>query len=103
MEVYNVYNEEFVEEHLLFVYVFRAVSDINLYLSSVVNRFVYFYTQSDIREEIEKLSLVRRINCFRLKNACLENRHVWETIIGSSLSYFPNVFSWIWWTLFKKQ
>ena len=48
MEVYNVYNEEFVEEHLLFVYVFRAVSDINLYLSSVVNRFVYFYTQSDI-------------------------------------------------------
>ena len=49
MEVYNVYNEEFVEEHLLFVYVFRAVSDINLYLSSVVNRFVYFYTQSDIR------------------------------------------------------
>ena len=64
MEVYNVYNEEFVEEHLLFVYVFRAFSDINLYLSSVVNRFVYFYTQSDIREEIEKLSLVRRINCF---------------------------------------
>ena len=64
MEVYNVCNEEFVEEHLLFVYVFRAVSDINLYLSSVVNRFVYFYTQSDIREEIEKLSLVRRINCF---------------------------------------
>ena len=71
MEVYNVYNEEFVEEHLLFVYVFRAVSDINLYLSSVVNRFVYFYTQSDIREEIEKLILLGVSIALRSFKECL--------------------------------
>ena len=78
MEVYNVYNEEFMEKHPLFVHVFRAVSDINLYLNSVVNPFIYFYTQSEIREEIEKLSLVGRVSIAlrSLKNACLENRHV---------------------------
>ena len=44
MVVYNVYNEGFMEKHPLFVHVFRAVSDINLYLNSVVNPFIYFYT-----------------------------------------------------------
>ena len=72
MEVYSVYNEEFMEKHILFVHVFRAVSDINLYLSSVVNPFIYFYTQSDIREEIEKLSLVGRVSiALRSLKECL--------------------------------
>ena len=61
MELYSIYNDEFMQNHLLFVYVFRAVGDTNLYLSSVMNHFIYFYTQSDIRAEIEKLSLLRRV------------------------------------------
>ena len=51
-----------MQNHLLFVYVFRAVSEMILYLSSVINPFIYFYTQSDIREEIEKLSFVRGVS-----------------------------------------
>ena len=62
IEVYNICNEEFMQNHLLFVYVFRAVSEMILYLSSVINPFIYFYTQSDIREEIEKLSFVRGVS-----------------------------------------
>ena len=62
VEVYNICNGEFMQNHLLFVYVFRAVSEMILYLSSVINPFIYFYTQSDIREEIEKLSFVREVS-----------------------------------------
>ena len=61
-EVYNIYNKEFMQKHLLFIHVFRAVADMILYLSSIVNPFIYFYAQSDIRQEIEELSFVRCVS-----------------------------------------
>ena len=61
-EVYNIYNKEFMQKHLLFMYVFRTVADIMIYLSSIINPFIYFYIQSDIRDEIEKLSFVKCVS-----------------------------------------
>lgn len=48
-EVYNICNKEILQKNLLFTHVFRSVADMILFLSSIVNRFIYFYAQSDIR------------------------------------------------------
>ena len=61
IDVYNLYNEAFMRKNQLFVNIFRAISEMSLFLSSIINPCIYFYTQSDIREEIKKLWLVRRI------------------------------------------
>ena len=62
IDVYDLYNEDFMQEHQLFNNIFHAVSEMILFLSSIINPFIYFYTQKDIREEIEKLSFVRRVS-----------------------------------------
>ena len=62
IDVYDLYNEDFMQKHQLFNNIFHAVSEMILLLSSIINPFIYFYTQTDIREEIEKLGFVRRVS-----------------------------------------
>lgn len=61
IDVYNLYNKNFMRKNQLFVNIFRAISEMTLFLSSIINPCIYFYTQSDIQQEIKNLWLVRRI------------------------------------------
>ena len=55
IEVYNFHDDDFRQRNHLFRHIFLVVSGIILYLSSITNPVIYFYTQRDFRKEIRRL------------------------------------------------
>ena len=67
VEVYNVYNKRFQRDHDVFRYTFRAAGDMILYMNTIINPIIYFYTNTDLQEEVGKLSITKHIR-IRLKS-----------------------------------
>ena len=81
IEIYSLYYKDFHHKNLLFIYGFRAVSEMILYLSSIINPFIYFYTQKAVRKEIVNLTIVRRVTIAvqPIKKTSLNEQTVKET------------------------
>ena len=60
IEIYSFYNEDFKEDNELFVYTFRSVSEMILYMNSIFNAIVYFYTNTELQKEVQELGIVKR-------------------------------------------
>ena len=62
IEVYNFHDEDFRQRNQLFHHIFLTVSGIILYISSIINPVIYFYTQRDFRKEIRRFSVFQQIS-----------------------------------------
>ena len=67
IEMYSVYNTKFRTDHDTFQYTFRAAGDMILYLNTIINPIIYFYTNTDFQEAVGKLSIAKQMN-MRLKS-----------------------------------
>ena len=61
IEIYSFHNEEFKEDNELFVYTFRSVAEMVLYMNSIFNVIIYFHTNTEFRKEVKKLGIVKGI------------------------------------------
>ena len=59
-ETYSVYNTDFRREHEVFLYTFRGVGEMILYMNSIFNTIIYFYTNAEFKEEVQKLYVVKQ-------------------------------------------
>ena len=75
VETYSVYNTRFQRDHGVFRYTFRAAGDMILYMNTIINPIIYFYTNTDFQEEVGKLSITKQIN-IRLKSLKAPSSHV---------------------------
>ena len=60
IEINSFYNEEFKEDNELFAYTFRSVGEMILYMNSIFNAIVYFYTNTELQKEVQELDIVKR-------------------------------------------
>ena len=60
IEINSFYKEEFKEDNELFVYTFRSVGEMILYMNSIFNAIVYFYTNTELQKEVQELDIVKR-------------------------------------------
>ena len=60
IEIYSFYNKGFKEDNELFVYTFRSVGEMILYMNSIYNAIVYFHTNTELQKEVQELSIVKR-------------------------------------------
>ena len=59
-ELYSFYNENFRSENGVFLYTFRSVGEMILYINSIFNTIVYIYTNREFRVEVRKLDIVKQ-------------------------------------------
>ena len=59
-EIYSVYNTGFRREHEVFLYTFRGVGEMILYMNSIFNPIIYFYTNAEFQEEVQKLCVIKQ-------------------------------------------
>ena len=70
-ELYSFYNEDFRNENEVFLYTFRSVGEMILYINSIFNTIVYIYTNREFRVEIRKLDIVKQTNIRLSSLKCL--------------------------------
>ena len=59
-EIYSVYNTAFRRDHEVFLYTFRGVGEMIMYMNSIFNPIIYFYTNPEVQEEAEKLYVIKQ-------------------------------------------
>lgn len=59
-ELYSFYNEDFRNENEVFLYTFRSVGEMILYINSIFNTIVYIYTNREFRVEVRKLDIIKQ-------------------------------------------
>ena len=61
VESYIYYKKDSTAYSDSFLYTFRAVGEMVLYLNTIFNPIIYFYTQTDLKKEVKKLRFVKRV------------------------------------------
>ena len=61
VESYIYYKKDPAEDNDLFLYTFRAVGEMILYLNIIFNPIIYFYTQTDLMKEVGRLRFAKGI------------------------------------------
>ena len=61
IKMYSFYNEDFKKDNEVFVYTFRSVSEMILYMNSIFNIIIYFQTNKELRKEVAQ-SILNRAN-----------------------------------------
>ena len=78
VESYIYYKRDPAEDNNLFLYTFRAVGEMVLYLNIIFNPIIYFYTQTDLMKDVGRLRFAKGIT-LRLqssktsKNTCTDD------------------------------
>ena len=67
VESYVYYKKDSAAYNDSFLYTFRAVGEMVLYLNTIFNPIIYFYTQTDFKKEVRKLRFVQGVT-IRLKS-----------------------------------
>ena len=67
VESYVYYKKDSAADNDSFLYTFRTVAEMVLYLNTIFNPIIYFYTQTDLKKEVEKLRFVKGVT-IRLKS-----------------------------------
>ena len=67
VESYVYYKKDSAADNDSFLYTFRAVGEMVLYLNTIFNPIIYFYTQTDLKKEVGKLRFVQGVT-IRLKS-----------------------------------
>ena len=62
IEIYSFYNENFRKDNEVFVYTFRSVGEMILFMNSIFNIIIYFHTNIEFRKEVKQLGIVKRTN-----------------------------------------
>ena len=62
IEIYGFYNENFRKDNEVFVYTFRSVGEMILFMNSIFNIIIYFHTNIEFRKEVKQLRIVKRTN-----------------------------------------
>ena len=62
IEIYGFYNENFRKDNEVFVYTFRSVGEMILFMNSIFNIIIYFHTNIEFRKEVKQLGIVKRTN-----------------------------------------
>lgn len=60
VETYVYYKRDSLEENSLLLNTFRAIAETILYLNTIFNPIIYFYTQTDFKQEVAKLTFVKQ-------------------------------------------
>lgn len=58
-EIYSFYYKDFPKENEVFMYTFRSVTEMILYMNSVFNAIIYFHRNTEFREEVGKLYIIK--------------------------------------------
>ena len=58
-EIYSFYDKDFPKENEVFMYTFRSVVEMILYMNSVFNAIIYFHRNTEFREEVGKLYIIK--------------------------------------------
>ena len=61
VESYIYYKKDPAEDNDLFLYTFRAVGEMILYLNIIFNPIIYFYTQTDLMKDVGRLRFAKGI------------------------------------------
>ena len=67
VESYVYYKDDSAADSNSFLYTIRAVGEMVLYLNTIFNPIIYFYTQTDLKKEVGKLRFVKGVT-IRLKS-----------------------------------
>ena len=59
-EINSAYHTDFRRDHEIFLYTFRGVGEMILYMNSIFNPIMYFYTNAEFQEEVGKLSIIKQ-------------------------------------------
>lgn len=62
IEIYVYYHQTIDNDRASLLHLYRAVSELVLFLNAIFNPIVYFYTQTDFKSEVIQLSIVRNIS-----------------------------------------
>ena len=62
IEIYVYYHQTIDNDRASLLHLYRAVSELVLFLNAIFNPIVYFYTQTDFKSEVIQLSVVRNIS-----------------------------------------
>ena len=70
-ELYSFYNEDFRSENEVFLYTFRSVGEMILYINSILNNTVYIYTNKEFQDEVRKLDIIKHTTIRLRSSKCL--------------------------------
>ena len=60
IEIYSFYDKDFPQENEVFMYTFRSVVEMILYMNSIFNAIIYFHRNTEFREEVGKLHIIKQ-------------------------------------------
>ena len=62
IEIYVYYHQTIDNKRASLLHLYRAVSELVLFLNAIFNPIVYFYTQTDFKSKVTQLSVVKNIS-----------------------------------------